>query len=138
MKNEEVVKYDPKIWNCLALVSPPKISEPYRVMYESSCYLGWWDGYDFWFPEGFSSNPFTKEKILFKPWDNDDDDYCCQNRKGQVTLTVKEAEEIAYTLYAYHELCQKFLIGSIDSFLFKSSKVIHNLDKKIEQTEKSQ
>ena len=63
-------KYDPKSWNCLALVSPPKIGEPYRVMYESRCYLGWWDGYDFEFPEGFSSKTFTKEKVIFKPWDD--------------------------------------------------------------------
>ena len=137
MKCEEVVKYDPKVWNCLALVSPPKIGEPYRVMYESSCYLGWWNGYEFWFPEGFSSNPFTKEKILFKSWDNDDD-YCCQNRKGQVTLTVEEAKDIVVTLFAYHTLCQKFLLGYYDTSLFKASKVSHNLDKKIEQAEKSQ
>ena len=101
MKHEEVIKYDPKVWNCLALVSPPKTNEPYRVMYESRCYLGWWDGYDFWFPEGFSSNPFTKEKILFKPWDNDGD--CCQNEKGYVTMTVDEAKALLRRIPEFKE-----------------------------------
>ena len=67
---EKNTGYDPKAWNCLALVTPPKTYQPYRVMYESQCYLGWWDGYDFKFPQGFSSKSFTKEKVIFKPWDD--------------------------------------------------------------------
>lgn len=54
---------------------------------------------------------------------------------GAVILTVEEAKEIAVTMFVYHELCQKFLIGD-DNFVIKASKVSHNLDKKIEQAEK--
>lgn len=51
-----------------------------------------------------------------------------------VVLTVNEAKEIAVTMFVYHELCQKFLIGN-DYFVIKASKVSHNLDKKIEKAE---
>ncbi len=54
-----------------------------------------------------------------------------------VMMSIKEAQELALTLYAYHEICQKLLVGVNYNFLNKASKVRHNLDKKIEQVEKS-
>lgn len=65
-------EYNPKAWNCLALVKPPKINEPYRVIYENFRYLGWWDGYCFEFPQGSNSNKLNPAKVLFKPWDDEE------------------------------------------------------------------
>ena len=116
------VEYDPKVWNCLALVTPPKINEPYRVIYESRRYLGWWDGYDFEFPEGFSSKNFTKTKVLFKPWDDD--------LEGIVCLSVEKAKQVqrAVVLARYltkcvnHEEELSNLFDKIDNRIKKAEK----------------
>lgn len=74
-------------------------------------------------PESYSKDK-ALEMIEFKPDDFED----------TVCLTLKEAKEIAVTMFAYHELCQKFLIGD-DNFVIKSSKISHILDKRIDQVE---
>lgn len=76
-------------------------------------------------------------QVLAKKYLTECDDFELEpdDFEGAVILTVEEAKEIAVTMFVYHELCQKFLIGD-DNFVIKASKVSHNLDKKIEQAEK--
>ena len=55
--------------------------------------------------------------------------------EGIVMLTTKEAEELAVTLFFYHEICQRFFLGLNDMFYMKATKVRHNLDKKLDKAE---
>lgn len=52
-----------------------------------------------------------------------------------VWLTLKEAKDLAITMFFYHKFCQEFLSGSgsVDDFLIKASKISHTLDKRIKQ-----
>ncbi len=103
--SEEVVKYDPKVWNEYPKVMPPKEGW-YRIQYEVEC-VGYVRRVVYWNGTEWETHHLFVEKFAFcfKPWD--DECGCFQIGKERVNDSVKKVELTVEEAKAVNDLILK-------------------------------
>lgn len=125
MTNEEVVEYDPKVWNEYPKVMPPEEGW-YRIQYEVEC-VGYVRRVVYWNGKEWETHHLFVEKFAFgfKPWD--DDGGCFQIGKKRVNHSVEKIELTIEEAKNLRLLCSWVMETGLNRKNLKSLEEHHDL-----------